>query len=126
MRTKSVAPRLDLVRRQSTFDEVSGALVSSQFNDGTVFTGAGTNLVYTGQGRQVIYHKLDRIRLNEVKYDGLELSEVIRNLSDETRKRDPDKTGINFLILADPSTPAPARPPGPTSRPSSSTNSSWS
>ena len=39
--------------------------------------------------------------LNDVKYDGLELSEVIRNLAEETKKRDPDRVGINFLILPD-------------------------
>ena len=56
------------------------------------------NLVHTGSGRQAIISKLDRIRLDTVKYDGLPLSEVIINLSDESRKRDPDKRGINFLI----------------------------
>ena len=30
--------------------------------------------------------------------NGLPLSEVIINLSDEARKRDPEKRGINFLI----------------------------
>lgn len=57
--------------------------------------------VHTGAGRQAIISKLDRIRLNEVKYDGLELGEVVRNLSEVTRKSDPDKTGINFMIISD-------------------------
>ena len=55
-------------------------------------------MIYTGQGRQSIITKLDRIRLDTVKYDGLPLSEVIINLSDEAKKRDPEKRGINFLI----------------------------
>ena len=59
---------------------------------------ARTNLVHTGQGRQAIITKLDRIRLDTVKYDGLPLGEVIINLSDEAKKRDPEKRGINFLI----------------------------
>ncbi|MCX6895875.1 MAG: hypothetical protein NTZ16_10335 [Verrucomicrobia bacterium] len=57
--------------------------------------------IHTGAGRQAIVSKLDRIRLNEVKYDGLELGEVIRNLSELTRKSDPDKAGINFMIISD-------------------------
>ncbi|MGD0261374.1 MAG: hypothetical protein ABSD29_16290, partial [Verrucomicrobiota bacterium] len=56
------------------------------------------NLVYTGLGRQTIISKLDRIRLDSVKYDGLPLGEVIINLNDESKKRDPDKRGINFLV----------------------------
>ncbi|MEI9864646.1 MAG: hypothetical protein WDN00_08850 [Limisphaerales bacterium] len=59
---------------------------------------ARTNLIYTGTGRQAIVSKLDRIRLDQVLYDGLPLSEVIRNLSEQARLRDPDKKGINFLI----------------------------
>jgi len=59
---------------------------------------ATTNLVYTGPGRQAIITKLDRIRLDSVMYDGLPLGEVIANLSDECKKRDPEKRGINFLL----------------------------
>jgi type II secretory pathway component GspD/PulD (secretin)/tetratricopeptide (TPR) repeat protein len=59
---------------------------------------ARTNLIYTGQGRQSIMTKLDRIRLDSVKYDGLPLSEVVINLNDEAKKRDPEKRGINFLV----------------------------
>ncbi len=57
-----------------------------------------TNLVFTGQGRQSIITKLDRIRLDSVKYDGLPLGEVVINLNDEAKKRDPEKRGINFLV----------------------------
>ena len=42
--------------------------------------------------------KLRQIILDEVKFDGLPLSEVLNFLSDQSRKRDPEKTGINFLI----------------------------
>ena len=59
---------------------------------------ARTNLIHTGQGRQTIMTKLDRIRLDSVKYDGLPLAEVVINLNDECKKRDPEKRGINFLI----------------------------
>jgi type II secretory pathway component GspD/PulD (secretin)/tetratricopeptide (TPR) repeat protein len=59
---------------------------------------ARTNLIHTSPSRQTIVSKLDRIRLDSVKYEGLPLSEVIVNLSDEAKKRDPEKRGINFLI----------------------------
>jgi general secretion pathway protein D len=57
-----------------------------------------TNLVYTGQGRQAIVTKLDRIRLESVSFDGLSLGEVVRFLTAESSKRDPEKRGINFII----------------------------
>jgi tetratricopeptide (TPR) repeat protein len=64
---------------------------------------AETNLVYTSSERQNIYLKLRRIRLNEWgPIDNLPLSEVIKVLSDEARKRDPEARpearGVNFLI----------------------------
>ena len=58
---------------------------------------ARTNLVYTSEGRQAIMAKLQKIRLNEVLFDGLPLGEVIKVLYDESLKRDPDKLGINFM-----------------------------
>ena len=66
---------------------------------------ARTNLVFTGKGRQEIISKLNRIRVNEVKYDGLELGEVLRNVGEEAKRRDPDKEGINFLILTETAAP---------------------
>jgi beta-lactamase regulating signal transducer with metallopeptidase domain len=46
--------------------------------------------------------KLREIVLDEVKLDGLPLSEVLNFLSDESRKRDPEKKGINFLLNPNP------------------------
>jgi type II secretory pathway component GspD/PulD (secretin)/beta-lactamase regulating signal transducer with metallopeptidase domain len=57
-----------------------------------------TNLVQTSPARQAMLAKLDRIRLDSVSFDGQPLSEVVRILNAETRKRDPEKRGINFLI----------------------------
>ncbi len=71
---------------------------------------ADTNLVYTGPGRQVIMSKLDRIHLDSVSYDGLPLSEVLRSLSEQTRLRDPEKKGINFIINSNPDNSGPAIP----------------
>src|SRR3954469_2191930 len=63
-----------------------------------------TNLVHTSKARQNIYLKLDRIRLEQVSWDGLPLNEVIKQLMDEAKRRDPDKKGLNFIInsYADP------------------------
>lgn len=57
-----------------------------------------TNLVYTGQGREAIYSKLNRIQLDNVQFQSLPLSEVIRYLREQAQLRDPDKQGINFLF----------------------------
>jgi tetratricopeptide (TPR) repeat protein len=59
---------------------------------------ATTNLIHTGPGREATMSKLNRIWLDRVAYDGLPLSEVVRDLSEKAKLRDPDKTGINFLI----------------------------
>ena len=42
--------------------------------------------------------KLDRIRLNEVEFDGLPLPEVLAQLSRVCKDLDPEKKGVNFLI----------------------------
>jgi type II secretory pathway component GspD/PulD (secretin)/tetratricopeptide (TPR) repeat protein len=58
---------------------------------------ARTNLVNTSKGRQSIYSKLDRIRL-DLQADNLPLGNVLVLLSDEARKRDPEKKGINLFL----------------------------
>ena len=59
---------------------------------------AATNLIFTGPGRQVIVSKLDRIHIDSISWpDGLPLSEVLRNLAQQSKLRDPDKKGINFM-----------------------------
>ena len=62
----------------------------------------------SGQGRQII-NKLNSIRFDSVLYDGLPLGEVVRNLMDQSRMRDPEKKGINFVITPNgDTTPAPS------------------
>ncbi len=61
---------------------------------------ATNTVIHTGAGRETIIGKLQRIKLDTVMYDGLPLSEVVRNLSEQAKLRDPDKKGINFLISA--------------------------
>jgi hypothetical protein len=48
--------------------------------------------------KRPIESRLEEILLNEVMFDGLPLSEVLKFLDEESRIRDPDKRGINFLI----------------------------
>ncbi len=55
--------------------------------------------VHTGTGREAIYRKLDTIQIDSVSWaDGLPLSEVLRYLSEQSKTRDPDKIGINFIF----------------------------
>ncbi|HEY4417582.1 MAG TPA: hypothetical protein VGO57_17965, partial [Verrucomicrobiae bacterium] len=63
---------------------------------------ATNSLTYTGAGRQVIIDKLNRIRLENVSYDGLPLSEVLKQLAERSKLRDPEHKGINFLINPNP------------------------
>jgi general secretion pathway protein D len=59
---------------------------------------ARSTAVNTSKKRQDIFHKLDVIHLDNVKYEGLPLSEVINLLHDQAKQRDPDKVGINFIL----------------------------
>ena len=46
--------------------------------------------------------KLKQMVLPEVRFDGLPLGEVLRYLSEQSRKLDPEKIGVNFLINPNP------------------------
>ncbi|HXI54086.1 MAG TPA: hypothetical protein VNH84_21385, partial [Candidatus Saccharimonadales bacterium] len=59
---------------------------------------ASSNIVYTGKGRQRIYSKLDNIRLGDLAFDQIPLNSVIEQIDKDTRARDPEKKGINFII----------------------------
>ncbi len=54
--------------------------------------------VNTSPERQVLYKKLKSIKLGAFQIDGLPLSEVVKQLSEEAKKRDPDLKGVNFLV----------------------------
>jgi len=69
--------------------------------------------VHTGVGREVIYRKLNNIRLDGVSWpDGLPLSEVIRYMTEQSRLRDPEKKGINFIFNPNVEASAAANGPG--------------
>jgi len=57
-----------------------------------------STLAQASQGRHAIITRLERIRLDSVSFSGQPLSEVVRSLADESRKRDPEKLGVNFLL----------------------------
>jgi beta-lactamase regulating signal transducer with metallopeptidase domain len=68
--------------------------------------GHATNKVtYTGPGRQSIINKLDHIRLDNVSFDNLPLREVLRFLAKQSKLRDPQHEGVNFLINPNPDKP---------------------
>lgn len=71
----------------------------------------GSNSIYTSKGRQSIYAKLDRIRIDSLSYDGLPLSEVVKSLAEEARRRDPERRGINIIVSAN--ADPPSAPPAP-------------
>src|SRR4029078_1830843 len=53
------------------------------------------NATRVTRGKQQVDNKLNLTVFNEVQYDGLPLSEVIRDLQEQTRRKDPAKQGIN-------------------------------
>jgi len=59
-----------------------------------------TNLVHSNQRRLTILTKLNRIRFERISFDNLSLREVVRSLSDEAQKRDPDKFCVNIIIAS--------------------------
>jgi hypothetical protein len=52
----------------------------------------------SGQGRQKLLNELDSIRLESVAFDNLPLTEVVKYLREQSRKRDPQDKGINIII----------------------------
>jgi tetratricopeptide (TPR) repeat protein len=69
---------------------------------------ATTNRIYTSAGRQAIARKLDAIVLDQWYIPGdIPLSEVIKELDSEAKKRDPDKRGLNFIISSQLDKPGP-------------------
>jgi beta-lactamase regulating signal transducer with metallopeptidase domain len=53
---------------------------------------------HLSQGKQQIENKLSQIVLTEVAYDGVPLSDVVRDLNEAAIQHDPENLGINFLI----------------------------
>jgi len=92
---RDVDSRQKWVEAENNRTEVPKPDVRSQLN-----AYVHTNRLYAVQSRQTIQAKLQRIRLETVGWDGLPLSEVVRKLSDEALKRDPEKRGIKFVVNA--------------------------
>ena len=62
----------------------------------------------TKKEQSPIAPKLEQIVLDELMFDGMPLAEVLRFLDEESRKRDPEKKGINLLINPNTTQSAPA------------------
>jgi len=67
-----------------------GSLSAAGMSPGTVRS--------SGESVPTIQSRLDQIAFDEVLFQSLPLTEVLKFLNDESRKRDPMKTGVNFLI----------------------------
>jgi hypothetical protein len=107
-----IQPPLNNVRLMDVLDavvKVADRPIKCSIEDyGVVFSPRGSGAAQAdnqtnpaaaaGGDRQVISNKLERIRLGNVTYDGLPLSEVVLQLREEARKRDPENKGINFLM----------------------------
>jgi tetratricopeptide (TPR) repeat protein len=94
--------RIEHVEKQWVLPKGTGH-ISESAATATEFNSYATNtLVYTGPGRQHIMDKLDRIRLDDVSYDGVPLATVLADLSKLSKLRDPERKGINFLINNNP------------------------
>jgi type II secretory pathway component GspD/PulD (secretin)/tetratricopeptide (TPR) repeat protein len=93
-RRRSIASSEKLVKVEEAWNPpTQGALLptSNPF--------ATTNSAFTGPGRQVIQRKLERIKIDEVrKLEDLPLGAVVAYLSEESRLRDPEKEGVNFIV----------------------------
>lgn len=50
--------------------------------------------------RQEMVRKLKTITFNEIQFDEIPLGEVMRYLKEETRKRDPEGKGLNFMLFS--------------------------
>jgi beta-lactamase regulating signal transducer with metallopeptidase domain len=55
------------------------------------------NQVISNPERKIIYHKLEHIQFN-VDYNNSPLDEVLRDLTEQSRKNDPDNKGVRFLF----------------------------
>lgn len=51
-------------------------------------------------GQRKLMEKLNRITLDRVEFDNVPLVEAVKDLSDESRRRDPQREGITFKIFS--------------------------
>lgn len=69
--------------------------------------------IHTSASRERIYNKLNSIHLDNISWpDGFPLSEIIRYLTEQSKVRDPEKKGINFLFNPNPNQESEANPNG--------------
>jgi Zn-dependent protease with chaperone function len=49
-------------------------------------------------GRQSIYGELDKTRIDKVEFDNVSLEDALNMLTDEARRNDPEKVGVNLIL----------------------------
>jgi hypothetical protein len=92
-----------------------------QSHSGSPIQSPTTNLIHTTQGKQSILNKLDRIRIDTIAFDNLPLGEVVQLLAEKARRLDPERRGINFIVLPNAGSAVGVIPPvgrSPTDQPS--------
>jgi beta-lactamase regulating signal transducer with metallopeptidase domain len=66
---------------------------------------ARSNVVYTSPQRQKVFEKLNEIVFDRIAFPNLPLSEVVRQLTEQTKLRDPEKEGVKFVLGFGPEMP---------------------
>ena len=93
---------LNLVKQTRAKQEMDARNLNSRgHNLPNADVNARGNIVYTSLERQKVYKKLNNITFDRIAFLDLPLSEVVRELSEQTQLRDTDKEGINFIISND-------------------------
>jgi beta-lactamase regulating signal transducer with metallopeptidase domain len=59
---------------------------------------APTNTVHTNAARQKIYQKLNEITFDKISFSDMTLGEAVGKLVKETKTRDPNHEGLNFIL----------------------------
>jgi hypothetical protein len=80
-----------------TVTNISEALTNAKAVSESQITATNVSL-----GRQAIMQSLRTIRLDQIAFGTMTLSEILRILSQEARQQDPSHQGINFLINSGP------------------------
>jgi beta-lactamase regulating signal transducer with metallopeptidase domain/type II secretory pathway component GspD/PulD (secretin) len=95
----------NLIREARNHATQNGRTVTSPYNLRDVENGWARPNNYESirsetisEARQHVLQKLDSLHIEQINFDNMPLSEVVRILSDETRKHDPDGIGLNFIL----------------------------
>lgn len=57
-----------------------------------------TSYVHTSKARQKLHEKLDSVRLGTLQFDEVPIEQVLDALHQETKRNDPERRGVNFIV----------------------------